>query len=94
MFSMVNTEHSGKLIYFSTNHIELENIVKNAHNMGLSSQPPIKKKKINTVHNLITFSIVFTKKIFFFFWSKNFMNLYSKTFYILNFQKKKKFMVK
>ena len=54
-----------------------------------------KKKKINTVHNLITFSIVFTKKNFFFFFRpKNLMNLYSKTFYILNFQKKKKFMVK
>ena len=26
--------------------------------------------------------------------SKNFMNLYSKTFYILNFQMKKKIMVK
>ena len=29
-----------------------------------------------------------------FFSSNNFMNLYSKTFYILNFQKKKKIMVK
>ena len=53
------------------------------------------KKKFNTVYNLITFSIIFTKKIFFFFFrSKNLMNLYSKTFYILNFQKKKKIMVK
>ena len=57
--------------------------------MGLPSQPPLKKKKFNTVHNLITFSIVFTKKNFFFFRPKNLMNLYSKTFYILNFQKKK-----
>ena len=60
----------------------------NAHNMGLSWQPPL-KKKFNTVHNLITFSIVCTKKFFFFFRSKIFMNLYSKTFYILNFRKKK-----
>ena len=59
--------------------------------MGLPSQPPLKKKKnLNTVHNLITFSIVFKKK----YSSKNFMNLDSKTFYILSFQKKKKFMVK
>ena len=42
------------------------------------------------MHNLITISIVFTKKFFFFFRPKNLMNLYSKTFYILNFQKKKK----
>ena len=40
---------------------------KNALNMGLPSQPPLKKKYFNTVHNLITISIVFTKKNVFFF---------------------------
>ena len=40
----------------------IDKFVKNVHNMSLSSQPPL-KKKINTVHNLITFSIVFTNKI-------------------------------
>ena len=50
-----------------------------------------KKKNFNTVHNLITFSIVFTKKFFFnFFRFQNFYELYSKTFYKLKFQKKKK----
>ena len=33
---------------------------KNREKCPLSSQPPLKKKKIKTVHNLITFSIVFT----------------------------------
>ena len=61
--------------------------------MGLPSQPPL-KKKINTVHNLITFSIVFTKKFFFFFWSKNFMKINSKNFNKKNLKKKKKIMVK
>ena len=47
------------------------------------------------MHNLITFSIVFTKKKFFFFLkTKNLMNLYSQIFYLLNFKKKKKIMVK
>ena len=64
--------------------------MKNAYNMGVSPQPPLKKKKINTVHNLITFSIVFPKKKKKNFSLKIFMNLYSKTFYILNFSKKKK----
>ena len=45
----------------------------------------------NTVHNPITFSIVFKKNVFLNYLSfKIFMNLYSKTFYILNFLKKKK----
>ena len=30
--------------------------------MPITSKLPLKKKKINTVHNLITFSIVFTNK--------------------------------
>ena len=30
--------------------------------MALSLKLPIKKKNVNTVHNLITFSIVFTNK--------------------------------
>ena len=36
--------------------------MKNAHNMSLSSQPPLKFFFFYTVHNLITFSIVFTNK--------------------------------
>ena len=39
----------------------IDKFVKNAHNMSLSSQPPL-QKKFNTVHNLIIFSIVFTNK--------------------------------
>ena len=38
----------------------MDKFVKNAQDMALSSQPPHKKSKINTVLNLITFSIVFT----------------------------------
>ena len=51
--------------------------VKNAH---LQSYHWKNKKNINTVHNLITFYIVFTNKNVFFF------NLFSETFLILNFQ--------
>ena len=59
--------------------------MKNAHNMGLSSQPPLKKKSTQCI-SLSLFLLFSQKKIIS---SKNFMNLYSKTFYILNFQKKK-----
>jgi len=73
--------------------VSSEKFVKNACNMGISSQPPLKIFFFNTVHNLIVFSIVFTN-FFFFFSLKFFMNLYSKTFYILNFSRKKNCMVK
>ena len=46
--------------------------------MPISLNLPL-KNKINTVHNFITFSIVITYK-------NDFFNLYSKTFYVLNFQ--------
>ena len=43
--------------------ITIDRFVKNVHNMALSSHPPLKNFFFfNTVHNLITFSIVFTNK--------------------------------
>ena len=69
--------------------IYLQIYKKNGHIFKNANQ----KKNFNTVHNLITLSIVFTN-FFFFFSSKIFMYLYSKTFYIPNFKKKKKILVK
>ena len=51
------------------------------------------KKKNSTQCIILSLFLLFSKK-FFFFRSKNFMNLYSKKFYILNIKKKKKIMVK
>ena len=49
--------------------------------MGLPSQRPLKKKNFNTVHNLITISIVFTNFFFFFFCLLFFMIFFIKIFY-------------
>ena len=45
--------------------VSSDKFVKNAHNMGLSSEPPL--NEVDRVHKLITFSLVFIKKFFYFF---------------------------